>query len=1085
MEHAVSSRIQLGEFELNLKTGELYSAGSPRNGRKVLLQEQPYNLLLLLIENQGEIVTRQEIRRKLWPKATAGDFDHGINVAITALRQALSDSAEKPRYIETMGHGYRLLVTTNWLDDPSTPPGIEAGNLIKEKLCAEARALVGKNVSHYRVLEVIGGGGMGMVYKAEDIRLGRRVALKFLPEELATDPVSLQRFEREAQTASAMNHPNICTIYGIDEYQGQPFIVMEMLEGNTILHHLAASNEQAIPLPQLLDYAIQICDGLQVAHEKNIIHRDIKPGNLFITKNGPLKILDFGLAKLAETEEIARKNPVKTTEPAPSAIHEVLSGELSVTHASFAAAMGTVGYMSPEQIRKEKLDSRTDLFSFGIVLYEMVTRQRAFIGETVAVVHDAILNRGPAPINDLNSTIPRRLNAVISKALEKDRTLRYQSASEMRADLERVQREINPVRRRIHKWVAAAAVLLAAAAVIWAYNSYRNRVTLSANDSLVLADMSNQTSDPLFDDAFYDALHVAFEQTPYLNVLASDKVRGTLKLLNLPENTRVTANIARDICRRTGSKMLVAPAIDDVGNQFRIDMSAIDCRSAYTIAQVRLDAPSRNEIVHFLGMASARLRRKLGEPADSITQFNTPLEEATSSSPEALHFLRLGYQHHIEGKLHEAAANYEHAIEVDPNLALAYASLGVIHHDYDETSQSATAEKQAYNLRTRLSWPTRFQVETIYHLLVDGDLETPYPVFQQWVQTFPRNAIAHTNFAWDLMTIGQYDRALVEARTGTHLLPTHSAFVNWMGASIYTDRPAEAMTVFDEALAHKFDSPQIRELRATLAFLQKDERTLQEQWSWGATHPGGYELLFVQARIEAYHGRFHNAQRLVRQAIDMADKAGDSPRGSHYLGQEILQDMAAGDLATGKQLLAKVSQRSRARYMRMTLALALAYTGDREQVQKVIDTANHELPLDTTVQNYCLPVIRAAIQLEQHNPASAIDLLRPAEKYELAKPAAFDGLYPAYIRGQAYLQMGKGRLAEAEFRKILDHPGLVGTYITGALAYLELARAQKMAGDESAARASYADFLALWKDADPRIPVYRQAKAEYAVLREK
>src|SRR6266478_2282108 len=397
MEPPFSGRVSLRDFELDLKTGELCLGDDSRT----LLREQPFQILRMLVANGGEIVTREEIRRSLWPGSTIVDFDHSINVAIGILRKALGDSANNPHYIETLARrGYRLMVPVEWWEPPTeTPDSDEPASMPPTGFSA---SYIGKKVSHYRVLEVIGGGGMGVVYKAEDLKLGRRVAVKFLPEELASDPVALQRFEREAQTASALNHPNICTIYAVEEFEGQPFIAMELLEGDTLLHRIDSSAPKEILLDTLLDVAIQICNGLQAAHDKEIIHRDIKPGNIFLTKQGHVKILDFGLAKLAESEEVAERS-AGTPNIQPSLHSEQITSDSSTESSERISpgltrpgtTPGTAGYMSPEQLRKEKLDARTDLFSFGLVIYEMVTGRRAFAGETRAV-QSAILNSPPA-----------------------------------------------------------------------------------------------------------------------------------------------------------------------------------------------------------------------------------------------------------------------------------------------------------------------------------------------------------------------------------------------------------------------------------------------------------------------------------------------------------------------------------------------------------------------------------------------------------------------------------------------------------------------------------------------------------------
>src|SRR6266853_2258938 len=479
MAESLEGRVRLGGFEINLRSGELWPVGAVNGYGKLLLREQPFQVLRMLIDRGGKMVTREEIRKKLWPNDTVVDFDHGINMAIGVLRRALGDSADNPQYIETLARrGYRLLVTPERLE--TTTETVRGGAASPQRLPVLG-GLVGKKVSHYRVLEVIGGGGMGMVYKAEDLKLGRQVALKFLPEELASDPVALKRFEREAQTASALNHPNICTIYEIEEHGGEPFIVMELLEGDTLRNRMAASEPKTIPVLELLDIATQVSNGLQVAHDKDIIHRDIKPANIFLTKQGAVKILDFGLAKLAAREDVAGRDPAEALlERRPSTCEKnaARADQIYTSLTRPGTTAGTAGYMSPEQVRKEKLDSRTDLFSFGMVLYEMAVGRRAFEGETVAEIHDAILNQTAAPAHDVNSAVPRALDAVIAKALEKDRSRRYQSAAEMREDLGRARKE--PGRRRIRRRVSAAALLLLVAIGYWFYWNYRNRVTISA-----------------------------------------------------------------------------------------------------------------------------------------------------------------------------------------------------------------------------------------------------------------------------------------------------------------------------------------------------------------------------------------------------------------------------------------------------------------------------------------------------------------------------------------------------------------------------------------------------------------------------
>src|SRR5258708_5824981 len=590
---------------------------------------------------------------------------------------------------------------------------------------------------------------------------------------------------------------------------------MELLEGETLLDHLAAFPSKVMPLAALLDIATQICDGLQAAHDQGIIHRDIKPANIFVTRQGPVKILDFGVATLASTEDVAEVGSPETADlTSMGSKHPSSARRVHTNLTRTGIAIGTTGYMSPEQVRKEKLDARTDLFSFGLVLYEMAAGRRAFTGETAAVVHDAILNQTPAAVHDVNSAVPRGLDVVIAKALEKDRSRRYQSAAEMHADLERVRREMHPT-RGMGKWLAAAVLLLVVAAGIWIYTDFRNRVKLSAKDTIVLA-VSNQTSDPVFDDALNLALRIGLEQTPYLNVLADNKVRATLTALKLSQDAKVTPQIAREVCLSTNSKMVIARSIADAGNGLRIELKGIDCQSGVTVALVRQDVASRTEVVRLLGVSASQLRSKLGEPAASVAKFNKPLEEATSPSLEALQLLTEGYRHHLAGDFRGAIRYYKRATELDPDFALAYAALGRTYGDPSERALAAAAETRAYNIRPRLTERARFQVEDLYYEVVTGGQERACAVLSQWVQTFSDDVIAHNNFCGCLLGFGTPARSLAEAREAARLPPSPWSYNDLIFRSIVTDRREQAEANFGDAADRKLGGPPRHLARARL-----------------------------------------------------------------------------------------------------------------------------------------------------------------------------------------------------------------------------------------------------------------------------
>ena len=1075
MEQAFSGRVRLQDFELDLKTGELCSGDDSRT----LLREQPFQVLRMLVANGGEIVTREEIRRTLWPGSTIVDFDHSINVAIGILRKALGDSANNPHYIETLARrGYRLMVPVEWLEAPTETPASDEPASVRPT--GFSASLVGKKVSHYRVLEVIGAGGMGLVYKAEDLKLGRSVAVKFLPEELAADPDALQRFEREAQTASALNHPNICTIYQIEEHEGQPFIVMELLQGDTLRGRISGSEFEALPLAEVFDIALQVCDALQAAHDKRIVHRDIKPANIFLTTQGTVKILDFGLAKLVASKETAGNDSAE----APRNDRDGSSAPSAREHAKIDAGLtrtgitaGTAGYMSPEQVRKEELDARTDLFSFGMVLYEMAAGRRAFEGETLAEMHDAILHQTAAPAHDANPSVPRALDAVISKALEKDRERRYQSAAEMSKDLARVQRQVQPSRIRLRRWFGAAALLAVIAAAFWWYWSYRHRMTLSATDTIVLADVKNETSNPVFDDALNTALRYGIEQTPYLNILGIDKVFGILTQLNLPPTTKLTPEVARQVCLRTNSRLVIAASIADAGNGFRINLDAADCQSGKIVAGIRNEVADQNQVVHVLGLAAAQLRRELGEPEASLARFNKPLEEALTSSVEALQVGTLGYKRHIVGDFEGAITYYRHALELDPNLAPTYEGLAAAYRLVGEDNLAVSADTKAYELRARMTEPSRLETEYSYYAWVTGEREKALSVLLQLVQTFPRNFRARLNLASCLAFLGQPDKAVDEAREAARLQPTTYTYSEWTFHSIHAERLNEAQAALDEAAAQKIDGSDLLRARILLAFLRNDQREMQERWNQAMGRPDVHRILLLRSYVEAYHGRFRKAAELIQQASDL-------PPGIAAEAEYVtaLSEAESGDSARAIKMAATALRTVSNRDGEQYLALAFARAGNIEQARKMADALDQDAPLDTLVQNYSLPTIRAAMKLNANDPTGAITALQPSLKYELSFNLSFNGLYPAYIRGLAYLQLGEGRLAAAEFQKLLDHRGLVGADVIAALAHLRMARAQKMMGDEASARKWYEDFLALWKDADTDVPIYQQAKAEYARL---
>jgi serine/threonine protein kinase/tetratricopeptide (TPR) repeat protein len=1096
MKNTLPLRVRFDAFELDLKSGELH-----KSGQLVVLQDQPLQILRMLIEHAGAITTLEEIQQQLWPNDTGVEFDRSIDAAIKKLLFALGDSADNPKYIETVAHrGYRLLPPVERVESNSSDAltGVVSSShdVTGGRVELEPAGLTGQTFSQYRVLGIVGSGGMGVVYEAEDSKLGRRVALKFLPQGPGHDARALERFEREARAASALEHPNICPIYQFGEHEGQPFIVMQLLRGQTLKGCLAAVRNQgpaspqakALPLDQVLDMAIQIADGLEAAHEKGIIHRDIKPANIFLTDKGVVKILDFGLAKLLQSsaqEGVDQSAFSATATQLDDRSRWRIRSSEPEAPAAAAAAAQELSLSAPGVT----VDAQTDLFSFGLVLYEIATGQRAFSGPTAEILHQEILNGTAAPARGLNPELPSSLEKVIHKAMEKDRGLRYQRASEIGADLNRIKLGIQSRERAAglrRKLLATVAVVLIAAIAGGLYWRSRKSTTLTDKDTIVLADFTNTTGDSVFDDTLKQGLSVQLQQSPFLDLISESKVNQTLKLMGRPAGDRLTPEVTREVCQRTRSKAMLTGSIAGMGSQYVIGLKAVNCNTGDSLAAAQEQAAGKEAVLKALDRAAISLRGKLGESLSSVQKYATPLEEATTPSLEALKAYSQGRKTSFAKGETAALPFYKRTVELDPNFALAYATISGVYLNLNEAARAAENAGKAYELRERVSERERFSIEAFYYVTVTGELEKAAQVCELWQQTYPRDDSPFTDLGFILASLGNWEKVLEEARQAMRLEPNDEGnYVNLVGAYLALNRLDEAEATYKQVAERKLESEGLLQYRYQVAFHKGDAVQMAHLVSAAMGKPGTEDLLLAsQADTEGWYGKLKNARELTRRAMDSAQHNDAKETAATYQAAAALREVESGNLEQARADTGAAVKLAPNRDVRAMTALALARAGDMAGADKLAAKLDKTFPLGTQVQRYWLPTIRAAVALQRKDPNRAVQLLQVASTIELGQPMNGPAVYlcPVYLRGEAYLMLHDGNAAAVEFQKFIDHRGVVVNFPWGALARLGLARAYALSGDTGKAKTAYQDFLTLWKDADPDIPIYRQAKAEYAKL---
>ena len=969
-------------------------------------------------------------------------------------------------------------------------------------------------VGRFEIIAPLGAGSMGEVYQAHDLKLRRDVALKLLSTALASSEEHLIRFEREARAASALNHPHICTIYDVGqapEADGRPYLVMELLRGVTLYEAMATG---PLAVPTVIGLGVQIADALGVAHGAGIIHRDLKPANIFVTARGDAKLLDFGLAAMFSG----------THDPAGSGAQDASGDQTPGALTTLGTAVGTVLYMSPEQALGDPLDQRTDIFSLGLLLYEMLTGRRAFDGRSTTAIVDAILHSAPQgfDVGDL-SEIPKDLRRLIARMLEKDRELRPGTAAEIAARLRAVQSGsiagpeyaakqeasgTHPLRLRsdvyrkapayapqpiassglgaalapgnIRDAITVAGLLVVMAIVGYAaYSWYRGAPPPdAAREPLLLADFSNTTGEAVFDGALKDALEIQLQQSPYVKLLPAARVRSALQLMQRSPNEPLTEVVARDLCERLGVKAILLGSIAPLGSAYVITLEAQACRTGDTLARNQAQAASKTDVLATVGVSAANIRERLGESLGSIQKFNVPAPNATTASLEALKAYSMGIETRLKTGDVQAIPFFEHALELDPDFAVAAARLGAIYANLRDFERSQKYLQRAFAHSDSLSEPERLFITSTYHFVVSGRLNDVVATYRLWIATYPDDWVPHNNLSTAYARLNQWDNALDEGRAAVRLAPNSVvAYQQLTRALLALDRLAEANQVIKDATAKGLDSSVMHQLGFGLAFVDKNTAGMQEHLRAASSRPDGYLVVTEAARGAFASGDIDASRRLYIDAVTAARAAHIDDFAGSLIAEQALNDALLGDLARARAELDAALDVSRGPETTWTASLAASFSGHARQAAELAKLFRTQQPPAPDVLNALVPMLQAAIALAGKDGAGALAALISAAPFETVA-----GPWLPYLRGSAHAITGDHAQAARQYRAAFAHPGNQPTNVIQTLARLQLARGERDAGDAAQARRAYTEFASVMRNASPRHPWLAASAREAAAL---